>query len=180
MKENINEHDKTKQMMDIIRNGFKSTLITEADDMTAAPAAPNNTQPLEAGDDLPEEPEQEASVSDEVAPTQEDYNTELQQLREQINSSVEITEFKIFPNNRNVRLSGIFLKGDVIPNATDDRKYTGIYFTYNLNKGFEAPILNGVQGNDLVNQITDRIEGYYANFCDAWYLKLDEYKPKNN
>ena len=57
MKENINEHDKTKQMMDIIRSGFKSKLITEAEEeMNSLSSEPQMAeQPtLEPGDDLPE------------------------------------------------------------------------------------------------------------------------------
>ena len=69
MKENINEHDMTKRMMDIIRNSQK-TLIKEADEV-AAPAATEPVQPTQQGmvpgDDLPEEPEMAKSPSDNSA-----------------------------------------------------------------------------------------------------------------
>ena len=56
MKENINEHDMTKRMMDIIRNSQKP-LIKEADEVPTPMAAPV-AEPQNAmvpGDDLPEE-----------------------------------------------------------------------------------------------------------------------------
>lgn len=69
MKENINEHDMTKRMMDIIRNSQK-TLIKEAEETAATPQTPA-VQPTQAelvpGDDLPEEPEMAESPSDNSA-----------------------------------------------------------------------------------------------------------------
>lgn len=52
MKENINEHDMTKRMMDIIRNSQKP-LIKEADEVPAPMVEPQNA--MVPGDDLPEE-----------------------------------------------------------------------------------------------------------------------------
>jgi hypothetical protein len=65
MKENINEHDMTKKMMDIIRNSQKP-LIKEADEVPAPMAEPQNA--MVPGDDLPEEePEMAASPTDNSA-----------------------------------------------------------------------------------------------------------------
>jgi hypothetical protein len=63
MKENINEHDMTKKMMDIIRNSQK-TLIKEADEVAAPMAAPAPTaQPDMVPGDDPQEPEAELAQS---------------------------------------------------------------------------------------------------------------------
>lgn len=66
MKENINEHDMTKRMMDIIRNSQKP-LIKEADEVPApAPVAePQNA--MVPGDDLPDEPEMAESPENNSA-----------------------------------------------------------------------------------------------------------------
>ena len=55
MKENINEHDMTKKMMDIIRNSQK-TLIKEADEVVVpVPEEEVVQDTLVPGDDLPEQ-----------------------------------------------------------------------------------------------------------------------------
>ena len=64
MKENINEHDMTKRMMDIIRNSQKP-LIKEADEVPAPVAAPQNA--MVPGDDLPDEPEMAESPENNSA-----------------------------------------------------------------------------------------------------------------
>jgi len=70
MKENINEHDMTKKMMDIIRNSQKP-LIKEADEVSVPMAAP---AALEPGDDLPEEPEMAQSPTDNTAEPLEGFD----------------------------------------------------------------------------------------------------------
>lgn len=83
MKENINEHDMTKKMMEIMRGGYKSRLITENED----------------GADL-------SPVSGDAI-----YNETLKELQDTVHSSAKITNFKIYPNDGNVVVEGTFEQG---------------------------------------------------------------------
>ena len=76
MKENINEHDMTKKMMDIMRGGYKNKLITEADEIEKA-------IPIDDKDTL--EPKKGDAV----------YSAELKKLQNIVDPSAEITNFKI-------------------------------------------------------------------------------------
>ena len=76
MKENINEHDMTKKMMDIIRNSQK-TLIKEADETPAIPQpepVQQTQQGFVDGDDLPDEPEMAQSPTDNSAEPLEGFD----------------------------------------------------------------------------------------------------------
>ena len=181
MKENINEHDKTKQMMDIIRNGFKTKLMTEAEEMqqqqTQSPA-PNNV-PLERGDDLPE-PEVEIKDGDEeITPNDSVYKEELDKLVEMFQCKVEITDFNINRDSGRVVINGVFEKGDVIPNDQSNRD-SGIYFKLD-SKQFEEPETVGtVPLGDVVTKISNLFKNYYDNFRIEWLKKMtSEYPPLN-
>jgi type II secretory pathway component PulC len=82
MKENINEHDKTKEMMNIMRGGFK-TLIKEND---------------EQSDTLSPQPGDAA------------FKDELKKLQDTVDPRVKITNFKIYPVDQNVIIEGILLQ----------------------------------------------------------------------
>ncbi len=78
----INEHDKTKEMMEIIRGGFKTRLITEDEN--------KDTISPKLGDAV--------------------FNDELKKLQDIVDPRVEINNFKIYPSDGNVVMEGIFLK----------------------------------------------------------------------
>lgn len=82
MKQNINEHDKTKQMMDIVRGGFKS-LLKEQD-----------------------------GHNDTISPNSSDtvFKDELKKLQDTVDPRVKITNFKIYPSDENVVIEGTFLQ----------------------------------------------------------------------
>lgn len=83
--ENINEHDMTKNMIDIIRGGYKSKLMTEGD---------------------------ESHEKDTIAPKPGDavFNDELKKLQDTVDPRVKITNFKIYPMDENVIIEGTFLQ----------------------------------------------------------------------
>lgn len=83
MKEKINEHDMTKKMMEIMRGGFKTRLITEDDHQ-------EDTLSPKPGDAV--------------------FNDELKKLQDTVDPRVTITNFKIYPSDQNVIIEGIFLK----------------------------------------------------------------------
>ena len=82
MKENINEHDMTKKMMDIMRGGFKTKLITEDDQ--------HDTLSPKPGDAV--------------------FNDELKKLQDTVDPRVNINNFKIYPTDQNVIIEGTFLQ----------------------------------------------------------------------
>jgi hypothetical protein len=83
MKNNINEHDMTKKMMDIIRGGFQSKTINEDDNQ-----------------------------EDAITPKKGDavFNDELKKLQDTVDPRVKITNFKIYPKDENVIIEGVFLE----------------------------------------------------------------------
>jgi len=174
MKENINEHDKTKEMMDIIRNGFKSKLIKEADEL---PQTINQEPTMEAGDDLPEEGNQEDTIvaSDEIK------NQELKKIADTIDPRVEITDLIIYPYDSNVRMEGIIMRGGEITSYTSEaRKYSGIYFQFDINDGYKEPELINLKGDVKVTEILKKIPGVYDVWRDYWVEELttnNDYKP---
>lgn len=82
MKENINEHDMTKKMMEIMRGGFKTKLITEDDQ--------HDTLSPKPGDAV--------------------FNDELKKLQDTVDPRVNINNFKIYPTDQNVIIEGTFLQ----------------------------------------------------------------------
>jgi|ERR1035437_9395806 type II secretory pathway component PulC len=81
-KERLDEHDITKNMIDILRGGFKK-LITENDDQ-----------------------------QDSLSPKPGDavFNDELKKLQDTVDPRVKITNFKIYPVDQNVIIEGTFLQ----------------------------------------------------------------------
>lgn len=174
MRENINEHDKTKEMMDIIRNGFNAKLIKEADEL---PQTPDEAPRMEAGDDLPEGNNQE----DTIYASNELKNQELKKLADTIDPRVEITDLIIYPNDSNVRMEGIIMKGGEITNYTSEaRKHSGIYFSFDINDNYQEPELVNIKGDTRVTEILKKIPGVYDLWRDYWVEELttnNDYKP---
>lgn len=82
MKQKINEHDKTKEMMEIMRGGFKKLIVEhDGQDDTLSP---------KPGDAV--------------------FNDELKKLQDTIDPRVKITNFKIYPTDQNVIIEGTFLQ----------------------------------------------------------------------
>lgn len=79
--ENINEHDMTKKMMDIIRGGYKLINENEHQADTISP---------KQGDAV--------------------FNDELKKLQDTVDPRVKITNFKIYPMDENVVIEGTFLQ----------------------------------------------------------------------
>ena len=81
--ENINEHDKTKEMMNILRGGFAKKLMTEGVD-------DNDT---------------EVELDANSGP----YKEQLEGLRIIIETNTIITKFTCYPNKNNLIMEGICL-----------------------------------------------------------------------
>lgn len=167
MIERIDEHDMTKNMMSIIRGGFKSKLLKESD-MT------------------------ESKVLD-VQSNDAVFKDELKKLQA-IYPLVKIKFFKIYPNedNANVHMGVVFLEGEIgTVTGTDDPNKengwmnegnrSGVYFELNLIGGnYNEPIVKNVSNPELSN-ILKKLPGYYQNWVKEWGEKLQtDYVGRNN
>ena len=149
MKDNINEHDMTKKMMDIIRGGYKSRLITEADEQNQA-ATPQIDLSSDAGDQ-----------KDTITPKRGDYvfNDEYKKLSEIVDPSAEITNFKIYPVDKNA-----IIEGNILSNRAQ--------FKMELKED-EVKIDTGTIGlNDDNNEILKKLQGYFKNWKNEWSKKI--------
>lgn len=82
---NLNEHDMTKKMMEVMRGGYKTKLITETD---------------------------MSHEADTITPKPGDavFNDELKKLQDTVDPRVKISNFKIYPVDENVVIEGTFLQ----------------------------------------------------------------------
>jgi hypothetical protein len=153
MKENINEHDMTKKMMDIIRGGYKSRLITEVEDQgqTAPPEKNGNEQ-----DTI------------DVNKGEAVFNDEYKKLSETVDPSIDITNFKIYPVDKNAIIEGNLLNN----RATFKMELTAD----------EVVVDTGSIGlNDDNGEILKKLQGYFKNWKNEWAKKITtEYNQKQN
>jgi hypothetical protein len=166
MKKNINEHDKTKEMMAILRGGFKNRVISEEleQPLTEKPQ-------LVPGDDLPE-PE---IKQDTISPKSGDsvFNDELKKLQDTVDPRVKINNFKIYPVDQNVIIEGVFLQRE--------SEESGIHFKMSLSAGELQTSMQQIELDDKVSFVLQKLKGYYENWLDEWALKLaNEYKAERN
>jgi hypothetical protein len=165
MKKNINEHDKTKEMMSILRGGFKTRLISEEVEQSQSVEEPQ----LVPGDDLPE-PETE---QDTISPKSGDsvFNEELKKLQDTVDPRVKITNFKIYPVDQNAIIEGVFLQRE--------SEESGIHFKMSLSAGELQTSMEQIELDDKVSFVLQKLKGYYENWVDEWALKLaNEYKAE--
>jgi len=144
MKQHINEHDMTKKMMDILRGGYKDMLTEEVDNQ-------KDTKDYATNDPI--------------------YQEELKKIKETVDSSIEIDEFRSYidPNNKNVMMTGTMLFGKV-------------RFRFELIR--DEAELSTIEPYDLTTENNEKISkmiGYFKNWRDEWAKKItEEMKDKNN
>lgn len=144
MKENINEHDMTKKMMDIMRGGFKNLLKEDE----------NN--------------EYDRDYTMTIEPGSELFNQELAKFSK-LDVDVTLTEFKIYPNQQNVKVTGVYL-------ANNDATGNGLTFTFMRN--MEDPTYE-MKGVNLQPDFLDHFLGLFKTWKDEWIqLLATSYKPK--
>jgi hypothetical protein len=151
MKENINEHDMTKKMMEVIRGGYRSKLITEAEEQ-------------------PSEDNTGGDQKDTISPKEGDavFNDEYKKLSEIVDPSVEITNFKIYPVDKNA-----IIEGNILNNRAQ--------FKMELSED-EVKVDTGTIGlNDDNNEILKKLQGYFKNWKNEWAKKITtEFNQKQN
>jgi hypothetical protein len=170
MKENINEHDMTKKMMEIMRGGYNKTLLKEAEEMVAPsdnnlPAAPNNEPNLDGFDSDDQKDTITVKSSDPV------FQDEAKKLRDIVGTSTKINDFKIFPTQGNVIISGSLSHGE--------GENTGIQFIMSLLARKIQITMNNIEVDDEVDAELTKLRGYYKKFEEEWDTKMaTEYQPK--
>jgi hypothetical protein len=173
MKESINEHDKTKQMMDIMRGGFKKLIKEEDTQPMDNVREPQQPKQLEAGDDLPEPEEQYSEDTLSPKPGDSAFKDELKKLQDTVDPRVKITNFKIYTVDQNVIIEGVLLQRE-----SED---SGIHFKMDLAAGDIETSMQDIELDDKVSLVLQKLKGYYENWVDEWALKLaNEYRPKEN
>lgn len=143
MKEKINEHDMTKKMMDIIRGGYKVMLNEEIEDQ-------KDTKEYTSGDST--------------------YQDELKKIKDTVDSSIEIDEFRSYinPENKNVMMTGTMLFGKV-------------KFRFELIR--DEAELSTVEPYDLTSENNEKISkmiGYFKNWRDEWAKRITEELNQKN
>jgi hypothetical protein len=170
MKENINEHDMTKRMMEIMRGGYNKTSLKEVEEMAVSsdanlPVAPNNQPSVNRFDS----DDQKDTIT--MQPSDPVFQDEAKKLRDIVGTSAKINDFKIFPTQGNVIISGSLNQGE--------GENTGIQFIMSLLARKIQITMNNVEVDDEVDTELTKLRGHYKNFEDEWDTKMaTEYQPK--
>ncbi len=190
MKERIDEHDMTKDMMAIMRGGYKA-LLKEADEPAAvdpnaapAPAADPNAEPQAPENDIralkpdPENPDEliiassDANGKVEVNPNKDYtnvYNTELNGFKT-LDSRVKITSFIIYVgDNPDVEIKVTFL-----PTAN-----SGIDATLRFSENNLLLNSRNLVNTTDVQQLTNKLTGYYSTWVQKWGTELSQWSEQN-
>ena len=163
MKENINEHDMTKKMMDIIRNSQKR-LIKEADEIPAPIEEPENT--LVPGDDLPEEDKPMAQSPKEGREPLINLDNTYFELDKDDQRFKDLD--KKLEDIANVNVTSIYVsknKDLVINGEALQYQNSGLYFTIALSNKDVVSSSENVEG-DEANEIIKKLQGFLKNLRD--------------
>ena len=171
MRDRINEHDMTKQMMDIMRGGYKGLIKEELQDAQEQ-MEPSSSQVNPS--DLDQEQTQPIPT-DTIELKQGDatYNNELNKIRKNVSPTVVFTDFNIYPSDGNVVIDGYMEKQE----AND----TGIFFKMSVTSDIDTSMVD-VELDDDITEDLKRLDGYSENFKIEWgKIVYAEYqkKPEN-
>lgn len=111
---------------------------------------------------------------DVITPSPNDptYADEVKKFGDTIDPRVQITKFKIYPNDRNVEFEG--------------RLDSGINFFMSIKAMKLSISITDMQGNpqriyidEMIISTIQKLDGYYKNWSNEWAKKLQtEYKPR--
>jgi len=170
-KKGINEHDSTKNMLDIIReNGNSLKNLLEDNSIFDKPDT--------AQDDGEIGPEGETGDKSQMEPDDGDDAIKLQgmELEEEnsklteIDSTIDIESFTIYPDAKNAVMAGTI-------GSLNDLQF---YFSLTESNGVFVTVDNLQLTKDAV-AILNKLEGYYQNWVDEWAEKVRrEYKSGSN
>jgi hypothetical protein len=162
MKDRIDEHDMTKNMMSMIRGGYKTVLKEQSEDVKAVNIEKNT--PI--------------------------YKDELKKIKEIVYPIATIKSITVSKqgDSKNVNMKVVFLEGDEgsgISSNQSDKQQTptwvnqdnrsGIYFELDLLRGYEDPFVKNVS-NPKLPEILNKLEGYYDVWATEWAKQnIDDY-----
>lgn len=190
MKDRIDEHDMTKDMMAIMRGGYKS-LLREVDE-PAAPADPNAEPPVADPNADPQAPENDIRA---LKPDPENPD-ELVIASSDANGKVEVNPNKDYTNVYNTELNG-FKTLDSRVKITSFIIYVGdnpdvevkVTFLPTANSGIDATLRFSennllLNSRNLVNttdvqQLTNKLTGYYSTWVQKWGTELSQWSEQN-
>ena len=161
MKENINEHDMTKRMMQIIR-GQQKSLIKEVEE----PINNLAQQPLTPGDDLPEPEEKLAKSPNEGREPMIKLNDTYIQLDKDDQRVKDLS--KKLEDIANVNITSVYVspsKDLVVTGEALQYEDSGMFFTMALSKKDVLTSSENVEG-DEPNEIIKKLQGFLDNLRD--------------
>jgi len=161
MKENINEHDMTKRMMQIIR-GQQKSLIKEVEE----PINNLAQQPLTPGDDLPEPEEKLAKSPNEGREPMIKLNDTYIQLDKDDQRVKDLS--KKLEDIANVSITSVYVspsKDLVVTGEALQYEDSGMFFTMALSKKDVLTSSENVEG-DEPNEIIKKLQGFLDNLRD--------------
>jgi hypothetical protein len=154
MAQNINEHDMTKKMMDIIRGGYKKTLLKEEEIEATSTMAPDTSQVAMA-----------QSPSDGREPLIKLDNTYFEVPKDDQRYK-DLT--KKLQDIANVTVTSIYVsknKDLVITGEALQYENSGLYFTMALSNKDVVTSTENVEG-DEANIIINKLTGFLQNLRD--------------
>jgi hypothetical protein len=154
MGQNINEHDMTKKMMEVIRGGYKKSLLKEEELQADAPMAPDTSQVTMA--QSPSEGREPLIKLDntyiEVPKDDQRYKDLTKKLQDIAN--VTVTSIYVSKN-----------KDLVITGEALQYENSGLYFTMALSNKDVVTSTENVEG-DEANIIINKLTGFLQNLRD--------------
>lgn len=153
MKQNINEHDMTKKMMDIIRGGYKSKLLKEEEDMAPTMAPDTSQTTMAKSPSTGREPLIKLDGSYIEVPKDDQRFKDLSQKLQDI-ANVTITSVYVSKN-----------KDLVITGEALQYEDSGLYFTMALSRKDLITSTENVEG-DEANLIINKLSGFLQNLRD--------------
>lgn len=167
MREHINEHDMTKKMMDIIRGGFKKSLITEQDIDTMNIRTDSDSQK----DTITvKQPNKEPIAKDASGNETEEYalyNTYNKELESSVGQSVNIDSFIIY-----IKDGYAVLTGKIVLDSQNN-SYIEFDMVSNGNIEIDAENISGGDNSDIIQK---KLFGYYNNWRKDINNWIKEYK----
>lgn len=152
MKQNINEHDMTKKMMDIIRGGYKSKLIKEEEE--APTMAPDTSQTTMAKS--PSEGREPLLKLDNTYVEVSKDDQRFKDLSKKLQDIANVTITSIYVSkNKDLVITGEALQYED----------SGLYFTMALSKKDVITSTENVEG-DEANIIINKLSGFLQNLRD--------------
>lgn len=174
MKEKINEHDFTKNMMNIIRGGYKSKLITEAEGDVNQNQEISNQELVNqetTNEDLGPFPLVYKLSSDyfEISPS-DDRFVKLKQQIENIGIGAEVTNVCLSKEGKDLVIFGTVLRGKL--------QFAMPYLDGEVKKNQQGTI-NGDEDRDPIKKLQGYLDNLKANVSQTQELLYRETDDEN-